>query len=94
MHCYHGKSVDNLSSPSLSKCITTQKYENIFITTIVYLLLLACKSEALHLTISARPVFLAEAVPGSEEDQPCISCSPIYMSIPGLYAVRDGGTTN
>lgn len=72
---------------------THKKFENIFITTICLPSVVA-KREALHLTISARPVFLAEAVPGSEEDQPCISCSPIYMSIPGLYAVRDGGTTN
>lgn len=72
----------------------TQEIENIFYHYLLSTLCCLAKREALHLTISARPVFLAEAVPGSEEDQPCISCSPIYMSIPGLYAVRDGGTTN
>lgn len=40
--------------------------------------------------ISARPaISLAEAVPGSEGDCPCISCSPSFAIIntSGLYAV-------
>lgn len=73
----------------------TNNREHIFIITICLpSVSFAKRKTLLHLTISARPVSLAEAVPEREEDQPCISCSPIYMSIPGLYAVQDGGTTN
>lgn len=67
-----------------------------FFLHVLFIVLGCCLAQPSFYTSPYLPAqfLLAEAVPGSEEDQPCTSCSPIYMSIPGLYAVQDGGTTN
>lgn len=31
--------------------------------------------------LPAQPIYLAEAVPGNEEDRPCTSCNPIIRNL-------------
>jgi hypothetical protein len=62
---------------------------NVTTTQILAFSVLIYDPESYTPPISARPVSLAEAVPGLEEDYPRISCSAKHVKNPACYAVRE-----